>query len=89
MLVIVYLLIFTTIKRLVVVSVTTKLDEKIDYQFPINALLKKWLSHDMLVFSYVECDNVVKCNPKGIDMYWPPLMIDEEALSSLSLLYRM
>jgi hypothetical protein len=55
----------------------------------MNALLKTWLPHDMLVFNNVECDKIVKCNPKGRDMYWPPLMIDEEALSSLSLLYTM
>jgi hypothetical protein len=89
MLVIVYLLTLTTIKRLAVALVTIELDEKLDYQFPIDALLKKWLPHDMLVFNNVECDNVMKCNPKGIHMYCPLFLIDEEALLSLSLLYRM
>jgi hypothetical protein len=38
----------------------------------------------MVVFSNEEWDNVVKCNPMGREMYWPPLMTYEEALSSLS-----
>ncbi len=43
----------------------------------------------MLVLNNEEWDNIMKCNPKGRELYWPFLMIDEETLSSLSLLQRM
>jgi hypothetical protein len=46
-----------------------ELKDKLDYQFPIIALIKKWLPYDMLVFNNEESDNILKCNPRGRKMY--------------------
>jgi hypothetical protein len=81
------LLILTTKKILILICVSTNLEDELEYQFPMIVFLRKWLLYDMLAFNNEKWGEVVKFNPMEKEMYWPFIMTKEKGLLSLMLIF--
>jgi hypothetical protein len=76
-------------KRLVPLNKHSSLSEELEPQLPINALFKKCMLCDMLVFCDEKWDEVTQCNPWGSEMYWNSFMTKQKGLTSSTLLWSM
>jgi hypothetical protein len=74
------------VRRLISIHKYKSFKEALESQIAIMSLFKKWMPYDMLAFINVKWGKVARCIQKRRIVYWPPLMIEEKGIVSLTLL---
>jgi hypothetical protein len=69
-------------RRLVVLHKYASFKEALESHIPIMSFLNKWMPYDRLAFVDDRWGKVAR----GNILYWPPFMIEEEGVASLTLL---